>query len=71
MFSPYRPTVLPPSRPQVTGSESQPIARKPMDFRVPTGNRENGESGSAEFPLYPRMAGWECKAQNDCSGAAE
>lgn len=78
MLSPYRPTVLPPSRPQVTGSESQPVARKPMDFRVPTGSRQNGENGGAEFPLFPRMTGWDCKTQknplplqNDSSGAAE
>jgi hypothetical protein len=69
--SPYRPTVLPPSRPQVTGSESLPVARRPMDFRVPIGSRQNGESGCAEFPVFPLMPEWDCKTQRNLSGQNE
>lgn len=73
-----RPTVLPSSRPQMTGNESQPLARKPMDFRVPTVSRRGDASKIAEFPLLPLMTGWDRKAQkdpshghDDSSGAAE
>lgn len=60
-----RPTVLPPSRPQVNGGGSQPVARPPMDFRVPTGGKQNGEDRSAEFPLFPLMTGWDCKTRRE------
>lgn len=64
----YRPTVLPPSRPQVNGTETQPVTQKPMDFRSPIGSNQNVENGGAEFPLFPRMSGWDCKIQkNDLS----
>ncbi|KAG0568011.1 hypothetical protein KC19_7G179400 [Ceratodon purpureus] len=73
-----RPTILPPSRPQGTASESQPVARKPMDFRVPIGSRQSDESRCAEFPVFPLMPGWDCKTQrnslsgpNESSGIAE
>ncbi|KAG0581694.1 hypothetical protein M758_3G001200 [Ceratodon purpureus] len=60
-----RSTVLPPSRPQVNGGGPQPVARPPMDFRVPTGGKQNGKDRSAEFPLFPLITGWDCKTRRE------
>lgn len=61
-----RPKVLPPSRP-LNGLQSHPLARNPMDFRVPTGACQNGASGGLEFPLLPLMPASDSKTSKDPS----